>query len=324
MIRASVAASNGTSALRVLGLTATPCAHDKYATEVDFMNGYRALLENIAADPMCSATFVCPAHEYMEELQDYVSKVESDVWDWTRDEHERDMFELLTFAASQLNHIARIALCVLKVLGAPAAAVYLTDCFQFVEHPMPLSVGQMNQVKMARERNRTSPYLSSLTETLLSKLDDSAADSILVLTQEKLSARLFDWALRHRQHKLSSDFITGQSDSLYMKGMSQSMLGQKRSAFSRKEGNTNILVATDVVEEGLDVSRCRMVVRTEPSQTVRKCVQARGRIREVNYHEAKYAVLTENPDEQKKAEKNALGNLLVFQRIYSSIRKETH
>ncbi|OMJ17850.1 Endoribonuclease Dicer-like protein, partial [Smittium culicis] len=46
-----------------------------------------------------------------------------------------------------------------------------------------------------------------------------------------------------------------------------------------KAGKTNLLVATQVAEEGLDVSMCNLVVRFDPALTLVSFVQARGRAR---------------------------------------------
>jgi hypothetical protein len=44
-------------------------------------------------------------------------------------------------------------------------------------------------------------------------------------------------------------------------------------------GQVNLLVSTDVVEEGLDVQSCRSVIRFDLSKTVRSYIQSRGRAR---------------------------------------------
>lgn len=41
----------------------------------------------------------------------------------------------------------------------------------------------------------------------------------------------------------------------------------------------NIVVATSILEEGLDVPNCNLVVRFDPSATVSSFIQSRGRAR---------------------------------------------
>lgn len=44
----------------------------------------------------------------------------------------------------------------------------------------------------------------------------------------------------------------------------------------------NIIVATSILEEGLDVQSCNLVVRFDPSSTVCSFIQSRGRARKQN------------------------------------------
>ncbi|XP_050208112.1 endoribonuclease Dicer homolog 2 isoform X2 [Mercurialis annua] len=49
-----------------------------------------------------------------------------------------------------------------------------------------------------------------------------------------------------------------------------------------REGKVNIIVATSILEEGLDVQSCNLVVRFDPSTTVSSFIQSRGRARMKN------------------------------------------
>ena len=44
----------------------------------------------------------------------------------------------------------------------------------------------------------------------------------------------------------------------------------------------NIIVATSILEEGLDVQTCNLVIRFDPSATVCSFIQSRGRARMQN------------------------------------------
>ncbi|KAH7414675.1 hypothetical protein KP509_14G005300 [Ceratopteris richardii] len=61
-------------------------------------------------------------------------------------------------------------------------------------------------------------------------------------------------------------------------------------------GNLNVLVATDVAEEGLDVQQCSCVIRFDPPKTVRSLIQSRGRARMPN---SDYIVFLEKDNEQQ-------------------------
>lgn len=44
----------------------------------------------------------------------------------------------------------------------------------------------------------------------------------------------------------------------------------------------NVIVATSILEEGLDVQSCNLVIRFDPSSTVCSFIQSRGRARMQN------------------------------------------
>lgn len=52
----------------------------------------------------------------------------------------------------------------------------------------------------------------------------------------------------------------------------------------------NIIVATSILEEGLDVQSCNLVVRFDPSSTVCSFIQSRGRAR---MHKSEYILMVE-------------------------------
>lgn len=65
---------------------------------------------------------------------------------------------------------------------------------------------------------------------------------------------------------------------------SMTMAQQSNILSNLRQGKTNVMVATSVAEEGIDIPSCNLVVRMEPAQTVIKFVQARGRARYTRSH----------------------------------------
>ncbi|KAF1002409.1 endoribonuclease Dicer homolog 2-like isoform X2 [Apium graveolens] len=62
----------------------------------------------------------------------------------------------------------------------------------------------------------------------------------------------------------------------------QSRKAQNKIIEEFRKGTVNIIVATSVLEEGLDVQSCNLVVRFDPSATVCSFIQSRGRARMQN------------------------------------------
>lgn len=65
---------------------------------------------------------------------------------------------------------------------------------------------------------------------------------------------------------------------------SMTMAQQNEILRNFREGKTNVMVATSVAEEGIDIPCCNLVVRMEPAHTVIQFVQARGRARYKTSH----------------------------------------
>ncbi|KAL9263922.1 Dicer-like protein [Drosera capensis] len=90
-----------------------------------------------------------------------------------------------------------------------------------------------------------------------------------------------------------SGFLVGQHSGL--KGISRrntnSILEQFRS------GELNLLVATKVGEEGLDIQTCSLVVRFDLPETVASFIQSRGRAR---MPQSEFAVLVDSDNEKEK------------------------
>ncbi|CAE7710206.1 dcl2, partial [Symbiodinium sp. CCMP2456] len=78
-----------------------------------------------------------------------------------------------------------------------------------------------------------------------------------------------------------------------------------------RQGNANVMVATSVAEEGIDIPCCNVVVRLEPARTVIKFIQARGRAR---YPNSRYVVMCCDFEEERLvAEVEARGSALQQQ-----------
>lgn len=74
---------------------------------------------------------------------------------------------------------------------------------------------------------------------------------------------------------------------------SQSRKEQNRIVEEFRDGSVNIIVATSILEEGLDVQRCNLVIRFDPSSTICSFIQSRGRAR---MHNSDFLIMVRSGD----------------------------
>ncbi|KAK8668205.1 hypothetical protein V6N13_105670 [Hibiscus sabdariffa] len=89
----------------------------------------------------------------------------------------------------------------------------------------------------------------------------------------------------------------------YVAGNSSGLLNQTRNKQNEiveefRKGMINIIVATSILEEGLDVQSCNLIVRFDPSSNVCSFIQSRGRARMEN---SDYLLMVESGDSKTQS-----------------------
>lgn len=92
---------------------------------------------------------------------------------------------------------------------------------------------------------------------------------------------------------IKSEYMAGNGSSL----QAQTQKEQKQIIDAFREGKVNIIVATQVLEEGLDIQECNLVIRFDLSDTVCSFIQSRGRARMQGSH---YVLLVRRDDADQK------------------------
>nr|XP_011466081.1 PREDICTED: endoribonuclease Dicer homolog 2 [Fragaria vesca subsp. vesca] len=101
---------------------------------------------------------------------------------------------------------------------------------------------------------------------------------------------------------LLNEILSKHNDwkSKYIAGNNSGMQSQTRKKHNEiveefRNGMVNIIVATSILEEGLDVQSCNLVIRFDPSSTVCSFIQSRGRARMQN---SDYVLMVESGDDK--------------------------
>ena len=140
-----------------------------------------------------------------------------------------------------------------------------------------------------------------------SHLDDQSEILAIVFVRRRYAARVLSKLIntlastsREYDH-LKSDFVTGHGSGMW--GLAETQMDFKKQNDVLKKfrlREINVLVGTSVVEEGVDIPRCNLVVMFDFPQNFRAFVQSRGRGRAKG---AKYVMLVpENEFEIHKQE----------------------
>ena len=84
---------------------------------------------------------------------------------------------------------------------------------------------------------------------------------------------------------------------------------------SFRSGGTNVLVSTSVVEEGLDIPSCNLVIKFDFPTTFRSYIQSKGRARKAG---SRYVLLVEEGDREKER------SYREWQEVYKMSMRECH
>ncbi|MFX1563449.1 MAG: DEAD/DEAH box helicase, partial [Promethearchaeota archaeon] len=118
------------------------------------------------------------------------------------------------------------------------------------------------------------PKLVAVTKIVGQQLEAVPESRIMVFTRFRETAKLLETTLKVVPKTLPIRFV-GQASRGDDRGLTQKEQGQILSAF--REGKYNVLVATSVGEEGLDIQECDLVVFYEAVPSAIRLIQRRGR-----------------------------------------------
>ena len=128
----------------------------------------------------------------------------------------------------------------------------------------------------------------------------------IIFVQRRTTALLLTKLLRHKSRQepdlryLKCDCIVGHNDGksgTYLRREARMKVRKQNEVLDKfRKEKINLLIATSVVEEGVDVPRCNLVVRFDFPQNFRSYLQSKGRARA---KESTYLVLIEHESSPK-------------------------
>ncbi|CAF1094008.1 unnamed protein product [Adineta steineri] len=153
-------------------------------------------------------------------------------------------------------------------------------------------------VKKHEEHPTTNSKLDNLVQLLKRHVTGSAKGLILVKTTF-YAKTIHDYLCKHPELKdiVKSTWLVGQNSSDH----SLTIHDQEARLKQFREDQCNVLVATDIVQEGLDIPTCSYVIRYEFVSDEIGTIQSRGRARAQN---SSYYLITEKDSNNHRREQN--------------------
>lgn len=212
-------------------------------------------------------------------------------------------------------------------------------CITKAEHMRKLLVVEMVEEGQLNEGDLIEKYSSNKVKALINYVERYLKNSdpndmkCLIFVQRRYSAKvLYHVIKRYANSKFDifpvrPDFIVGQV------GMPESIESILESKWQRnvlekfRKNETNLIVASSVLEEGVDFQNCNIVITYDVPQTFRSYIQTKGRAR---METSNYVLMTPVADQQKVISKIddyrrvdiALKNVSFFFIYYFTERKE--
>ncbi|KAF8797027.1 Endoribonuclease Dicer like protein [Argiope bruennichi] len=145
--------------------------------------------------------------------------------------------------------------------------------------------------------------------------------SIIFVEQRVTAYALYQWLLEIKKKYaelsfLKPEFVVGHGAmGIAETSMSEKLQQKKLKDFREKQ--LNVLVATQVLEEGMDIRQCNLVVRFDLPADFRSYVQSKGRARAKN---SNYVLLIEERDMFEKF----MDDLVSFKTIETMLQSKCH
>lgn len=172
-----------------------------------------------------------------------------------------------------------------------------------------------DEMKEEKEKERIYKYSSDQVRQLSKILKDFYKNSIddqvffcIIFVKRRYTARILYQILKNisihdEEYKfLHPEFLMGSSVNSY-KNSKEALCTSKRNKevlLRFRNGLLNCLVATDIIDEGIDVPKCSLVIRYDFPVDVRTYIQSKGRARHTYSH---YKILVQKEESDKNLQR---------------------
>jgi len=215
---------------------------------------------------------------FLEEENNY--NFYSQYYNFLKNLHRNNFYE-------KILKIAKFSSLILKYVDGSSVLQMINSMIteiKLIHTKNKLFVSSLANLLLKIEENKDfKEYESSVLNHLLKCLVEINKDSenkTLIFTKYRVTAFYINQILNRFQEN-SSTLILGYNSSNFMT-FSEKELNLNLEKFRDPSSKCNILVCTDVAEEGLDIQQCNHVIHLDRIETIRSYIQKNGRGRKQN------------------------------------------
>nr|XP_019070569.1 endoribonuclease Dicer homolog 3a isoform X1 [Solanum lycopersicum] len=175
---------------------------------------------------------------------------------------------------------------------------FLEEALSIVQESMPQDCESLFDVGYDLSATLSMGHISSKLQVLLEifqLLGKATQVRCLIFVERIITAKVIERVMKKMTwfSHFTIAYLTGTNTSVD----ALTRKAQKETLGSFLSGKVNLLFATDVVEEGIDVPHCSSVIRFDLPKTVRSYVQSRGRARQT---ESQYILMLERGNKKQR------------------------
>ena len=207
--------------------------------------------------------------------QMYISQIQSNVEEMSQD--QANALTILLALAKGLNAYMDLekddAIKFLEDTSLPQGET-LTNVQQVLQTKYRSLLENLRSIESV-----TNPLLLKLAEIIVQKMQYGESKAIIIVQTIQQARSICKWIEQHRdlKDKIIPRVVVGQKK---VEGMTKAV--QNSNVTSLRRGETNLLVTTSILEEGMDIPKCNLVIRYQHVSNEIARMQVEGRARAAN------------------------------------------
>jgi len=206
-----------------------------------------------------------------------------------------------TATALKISH----ALTLLETQTVSSFIAYLKDLFKQAAEKKSMGVQRLTKApefakafSLTQLLNQEHPKLNKLKEIVTKQFNEDPNSKIIIFAQFRETVRTISEEL-NKIKGIKADNFVGQTIKQHGKGKTTGLKQREQKAMIKKfsSGEINVLVATSIAEEGLDIPEVSEVIFYEPIPSAIRKIQRAGRTARLSKGKLKILITKKTLDE---------------------------